>query len=370
MCAGILCVLLAPCFATADPPATQPITPVRFLTRDQGRAAIVDETNDPYFKLLQPMEMSAKTAGIIVGNTIVAGQDECRRRYQQAVLDFTPGEMRAVDALATTISRATEKDFPLFARTPWSFIKVGSGVEGGNAVTRGPPIILEGGNAFTRGPHIVLPAGAINSLLREQEKAPPDKKFMLLVRSGRLLANEQFHVVRRTRPDAFAKMYEELWGLKHADRMDLDPWITQHQLLDPDAIDQYWVYQMKDGQGARWIWPIQVLGNALAPPFARMADAHPMAVHLDGSPEQGFRPEKSPAGAPVMEPLYDLPQYVSQFYSQNAVNPAKAAADLFSRIVVFHIMLADNPPPGSREAIDRGKKELEPVRAWFEKILR
>src|SRR5690348_15957545 len=67
-------------------PATRPAVAVRFLSKAQGQLVIIDETSEPYFKLLQPMEMSAKTGFPIVGTTIEAEQDDCRRRYQQAVV--------------------------------------------------------------------------------------------------------------------------------------------------------------------------------------------------------------------------------------------------------------------------------------------
>src|SRR6185295_8806243 len=131
---------------TTRPASTKPVS-VRFLTKAEGEAAIVDETTDPYFKLLQPMEIVAKTGAQIPGD-IAAERDGCRRLYRQAVLSFQPAEMRAIEELATKISRATDKSFPVFARTPWSFIKIGPGIEGNVA--------------FTRGNHIILPVDAIN----------------------------------------------------------------------------------------------------------------------------------------------------------------------------------------------------------------
>src|SRR4029079_1460884 len=90
----------------AAPPPTRRGPPVAFLGKAHGEIAIVDESSEAYFKLLQPMEMSAKTGAPITGKTTEAEQDECRRRYQQAVLEFTSEEMLAIEALAARISKA------------------------------------------------------------------------------------------------------------------------------------------------------------------------------------------------------------------------------------------------------------------------
>src|SRR4051812_44919064 len=54
-------------------------------------------------------------------------------RHWKCRPSFTPAEMQALDGLASRISQAAQKSFPLFARTQWSFIKVQDGIEGGQA---------------------------------------------------------------------------------------------------------------------------------------------------------------------------------------------------------------------------------------------
>ncbi|HEY8751287.1 MAG TPA: hypothetical protein VIM11_25110 [Tepidisphaeraceae bacterium] len=356
---GILCGLLAQSVSQAQAPATRPATApvavsIQFLSATQGRTAIVDETNDPYFKLLQPMEMSAKT-GRLTTDTVEAERDECRRRYQAAVVDFTPREKQAIEALVKKITAATQDKFPVFARTPWSFIKVASG--------------LEGGNAFTRGGNIVLPVENVATLLnRSTDKAAP--KWAVLVESANLLLREQLHVVQKAQPQRFAKMYEEKWGLMHQDKLDPGEWLTEHQFLDPDAVDEHWIYEIKAGQRSRWIWPMRVMGDAHNPAGPGMADVQAVAVMLDGSPEQGFKPRTAPNGGPMTQPLLNLPQYTARFSpSEHPYHPAKAAADLFARIIVAEELLPEAKPPGAEAALVKAKERFKEMREWFERIL-
>jgi len=48
---------------------------VAFLTAEQAKTAIIDESVEPYFSLLQTQEMSAKTGSAIDGDT----KTRCKR---------------------------------------------------------------------------------------------------------------------------------------------------------------------------------------------------------------------------------------------------------------------------------------------------
>ena len=55
-----------------------PPAAVRFLTQKEAMTAIVDESIEPYFSLLQPLEMTAKTCTTPDGAEI--GRASCRER--------------------------------------------------------------------------------------------------------------------------------------------------------------------------------------------------------------------------------------------------------------------------------------------------
>ena len=353
---ALCAILLTPAFSpAADSPATRPAAPT-FLGRAQGQLAIVDESDEPYFKLLQPLEMSAKTGRMITGRTIEAEQDECRRRYRDAVLDFTPAEMTAFDGLAMRISKAAEKSFPLFARTPWSFIKIRDG--------------FEGGFPFTRARHIVLPQSFVAQVVRQQSDLVVQKQgWIPLVESASHLIACQLRVVQHGHRDAFSHMYQQLWHMVHVDKLEPGGFLTTHQYLTPGATDQRWVYQIKDDQHAQWILPLQILPG-INPLGQKSAPLQAVALQLKGSPEQGFSAAETPSGAPLTDPISDLPQFSAQFApsQDKAFNPDVAAADLFWKILVFEEMLT-TPPAEAKDAISRAKPLLAQPREWFEKIL-
>lgn len=344
--------------AAAQQPATRPSAgpPVEFLAPDRARAALVDETNDPYFKLLQPLEMSAKTGRLITGDTLDQQRDQCRRRYQQAVLEFTPQEKQAIETLVSRMAPSLAKPFPLFAETPWSFIKIAPQIEGGNC--------------FTRGRHIVLAAPVLEAMLDQNTKGMPE--WAAFVQSGELLLHEQLHVVQRQHPERFAKMYIEFWGFRHADKIDGADWLTDHQLLDPDATDTRWVYSLKDGQRTRWIWPLPIIGDVRGTGGPSFADMQMVAVALEpaGDVSGAFRPKVAPNGNPMTDGLRNFPQFTAKFApSPNVYHPNEAAADLFAHIAVVEDILPDKAPPEAKAALERGKNAFKPTRDWFEKIL-
>src|SRR5271167_596158 len=104
---------------------------VAFLTAEQGRSAIVDESVEPYFSLLQTREMSAKTGTPIDGDTLDAQRSSCRKRYQAAVSDFSAPEQAAVRRIVAGVHPYLQERYPVFAAEPWRFIKVARAIEGG-----------------------------------------------------------------------------------------------------------------------------------------------------------------------------------------------------------------------------------------------
>jgi hypothetical protein len=193
------------------------------------------------------------------------------------------------------------------------------------------------------------------------------EKWVALVHSGEDLLREQVAVVQRQHPGLFARMYSDFWGMKHVDKIDPGDWLLRHQMLDPDAVDARWIYQLKDGTAARWIWPVRVLGNAQNVGGSKFSDIQMEAVMLDADGESGFRAESAPNG---MESLLNFPQYTSRFSpSEYVYSPARAAADLFARIVITEDVLPPVAPPEAKDAIEKGRIKFKPIRDRFEKML-
>ena len=68
-----------------------------------------------------------------------------------------------------------------------------------------------------------------------------------------LLLHEQMHVLQRAEPELFDSLYKDQWGFIRAKSIKICPWIVQHQLLNPDAIDCPWVFPIRRGGQTRYI---------------------------------------------------------------------------------------------------------------------
>ena len=227
--AQFVLLLLAPSLLRAAPE-------VSFADLDTGRAAIIDDAD--YFDRMQPMEMEAKTGLPLTTAKLADQRSECRRRYQAAVREFTQEEKAAIRGLVALVDPTVSKNYPLYAQTPWNFLKVASNIEGGLPHTCGKHIVLAesvcqwllNGQARTRGQHVQL-----------------DKMELLL--------HEQMHVFQRAHGDLFDSLYMGQWGFVRAKTITTCPWIVEHQLLNPDAVDCPWVFPILHPDGSSYIWP-------------------------------------------------------------------------------------------------------------------
>src|SRR6185295_17028106 len=136
---GLVATLLAPTPLVAQdaPPAV-----IRFLDRKEAAVAIGDESMEPYFSIMQPMEMLAKTSVPLEATELAKQRDECRQRYRDAVREFTDDEKAAVTDAVNEIHDALRLPYPLVAETPWTFLKLDPSIEGGMPFTHGAAIVL------------------------------------------------------------------------------------------------------------------------------------------------------------------------------------------------------------------------------------
>jgi hypothetical protein len=283
---------------------------VRFLTAKEAADAIVDESMEPYFSLLLPPEMHAKTGSAVPGADLAAQREECRKRYRAAVLDFTDDEKTAIGAAAQSISGALKEAYPFLAATAWSFLKVDPSIEGGMP--------------HTRGPHVVVPAkmAAAFALLRVRG-ADPGKS-----RLAQTLIHEMCHVLQRAHPDLFADLYLNVWGFARAKGTPSDPWLDRVQMVNPDGPDVGWVFPVKNE-----FWqPLVVIKDGVEKPsmprdfqfigVAREKKGDTFAVRLRD-------------GKPVTVLLKDLPAYAEAFKGSSAnFHPNEIFAELFAAMAM------------------------------------
>jgi hypothetical protein len=330
-------LLLTPAIVHAAPD-------VYFADLASGRAAIID---DPaYFDHLQPMEMEAKTGRPLPAATLAEQRAECRRRYQAAVGEFREDEKAAIRGLVALVDPAIRANYPLFAQTPWNFLKVSSNVEAGFP--------------HTRGKHIVLAQSVCRWMLGEPAR-----------RSGRrvplekleLLLHEQMHVFQRAHADLFDSLYMGQWGFIRAKTIATCPWIVEHQLLNPDAVDCPWVFPILRPDGSRYIWPLFSLDDGPGPKQMQ-AESSMLAFYVTPAGE-GFRVQQSADGRPKYSELLSVRAYREVFpQSTNIYHPHEASADLFAKLVLFDSYLSARMDEAQRA---EKEKSFAPLREWFRK---
>lgn len=331
--------------ASTQPASSQPVgrPVVRFLDLQAARGAIVDDSREPYFKLLQPLEMSAKTGSPITGETLEDMRAECRRRYQENVQEFSASEKEALENVVKALHPILQARYPLFAQIPWSFLKISGQIEGGLS--------------HTRGPLIVLSTGTVAMFTRLENSSPQSRT----ARIGRVLVHEQMHVFQRNHPELMAKLYTQVWGLKNAEHIESCQWLTEHHVYNPDGVDTSWVFPIGPDKSRRWIWPVLIFEDSQDTP-QMPSDLKMVAVGLHAI-ENGFRIKMQDSSKPDYQPLHAVEKYMRTFApSRYNFHPNEASADLFSKMVV-----ADAFESGRASKPESG---FSKVRDWFEKNLK
>jgi hypothetical protein len=304
----ILLLTLAGCAAAADPGPD-----IAFLTTDQGRAAIIDESIEPYFSLLQAREMAAKTGAVIEGDTLEAQRNACRQRFQAAVREFSQEDQAAVRRTVAAVQPYLTTHYPVFAAEPWRFIKVARSIEGGMPHTRGRCIVL----SDTAMPDLSVDgAGQVN----------PEGSV--------LLVHEQTHVLQRLHPALFVPLFTESWGMvRMAQAPAMPAELLQRQLVNPDGISCVWAFPLVEDGKTRLIQPEVLIGGTRTVPrmpedFAVVA----LAVEKRGD---AYAYQLGADGRPQAVPLPSLPAYVDAFLpSDENFHPNEICAELFSLMVV------------------------------------
>lgn len=312
----------------------------RFLTAKEAAEAIVDESAEPYFSILQPLEIVAKTGEPLTQTALAAQRDECRRRYRDAVREFTDDEKAALTDTTAKVRAALGEAYPLFARTPWSFLKVSGSIEGGMP--------------HTRGAHIVLSERLAAQFAQVRGRGLDPAKTGL----AETLVHEQCHVVERARPALFADLYEKTWGLIRSKGLASTPWLERHQIVNPDGPDVGWVFPAKEGAAVRYWQPNVLLKEGVDRP--RMPrDFVLVGIALDKKGD-GFVPRSGKDGKAETTPLDEIPAWQATFgHVPENFHPNETFAVLFSWLA-----MKEHVAPGSRKHDD---VDFTKLRDWCRK---
>src|SRR5438105_14440892 len=112
-------ILAAMLLVSALAPAATTQPSIEFLDADAAKAAIVDDSADPYFDRLTDHEMRLKSGREIAGNTHEEKVAEMKRRAQAAVQTFSDEDKETLTAMIDDASSALQL-YPRFYAQQWS----------------------------------------------------------------------------------------------------------------------------------------------------------------------------------------------------------------------------------------------------------
>jgi hypothetical protein len=194
-----------------------PAATIRFLSQSEAREALTTGAERRYYARLQLPEMRAKTGLALQNMTLEAAREQVREAYGARAEEFSADEQAALRDIVTALQPSLRTRAPLYARTPWVFIKVDATIEGGLPHTRGENIVLSD----------ALLARVVQVRAKGASGAP--------VSLWNLLVHEQTHVLQRHHPELFANLYTQSLGFRQVALAPAPPWLIERNVVNPDA---------------------------------------------------------------------------------------------------------------------------------------
>lgn len=315
------------------------------LSISEGRTALLSESYEPYFSLLQPREMAAKLGHKIASTPLGAQQKQAKKEYAAAVLECTAAEEQALGHYVTLIQRATQTRYPGLTAAPWRFVKVAD--------------TLEGGLPHTRGDVTVISA----SLMKQIEATDTAQQWRVDLIG--ILIHEHVHVLQRHMDEQFASVYTQEWGFeKVAAVRGSEAWLAGHQIVNPDGVDVNWVWPVADSN--RVIWPRVILEGASASP-AMPDDFAYVGIELRRESD-GYHVVTDAAGSPRYADLHGEKQFMKKFGTISSLyHPNEIAADMLTELAIFDCMIDKSKVPA--DVLASAESEMSVRRKWAERIV-
>ena len=330
-------IALALLFASSLPAAHAQEASIRFLSREQGRAALTEGAERSYFARLQFGEMRAKSGLPLKDLTLQAAREQVRDAYGAAAEDFTADDQAAVREAIETLQPILQARAPLYARTPWSFVKVSK--------------TIEGGLPHTRGDSIVLSEAVLVAITRMHAQAKLDAPARL----WNLLVHEQTHVLQRRNPALFATLYTGAFGFRQVVLEPAPEWLRIRRVVNPDAPDADWVFPIGAGAERHWVLPDILLENLENPRMPQDFNIVALAVKQEAV-HWRYVDQTQPA---VLQELSGLDGYVRAFPErQELFHPNEICAVLLAEMIVGDDIRQPEHPLWAK------------TRAWAERALR
>jgi hypothetical protein len=298
---------------------------VAFLDARDGAAALARAPGDTYYDRMGLLEIRARLRSALPGMSLADARVAVRDDDAAAVLPFDDEERDAIAGVVERMQPLLAERAPLYARTPWSFIKLDDRAEGGMP--------------HTRGPHIVLPRRVVASYVAMQREMREAGKLAVTPRGRNLLLHEQTHVLQRLDPGRFEPLYTDVFGFTRMDGGPVTDWLAAHRCTNPDGPEVVWAFPLERIGGSGWVMPDVVLPDK---PLPRMPqDFQAVGVEVRGG--IGWRVVER-AGKPVLHDLDDLHGWHAHFpFPDEDFHPNEIAA-----VTLAHWILRDVPDLDAR----------------------
>ena len=316
-------VLTSVAFAALVPaPAAQPPS-ITFLSAADARSALTEGSARDYYALLQMPDIRSKTGLTLEGLSLTAAREAAGKAYGAATLDFSADEQAALREAVERLQPLLAERAPIYARTPWSFIKVASSIEDGRPHTRGESIVLS---------DVVMAW-----VLKMRAQAPLTKPSLI----WNLLVHEQTHVIQREYPELFSTLYTSAFGFQHVMLPATPNWISSLRVINPDAPDADWIFSINQGGSRHWFLPDLLINTRAHPQMPMGFQIVALAVEKQGE-HWAYLDPVSP-GNPRL--LYGIDDYIQRFPLHDELyHPNEIAANMLAAwITGVRMKDPDNP---------------------------
>ena len=229
---------------------------VKCLCGEAAKKALLDESLSPWFSLHGAEEVAAMTRVAVAPGADAPA--ESRKRFAAASVDFSPEEIRALEAACARVRRLAGPGASVLTERPWKFLKTAAGTTADLPHTRGDNIIFSKRMLDVAVSYETALAGA-----KKENRTEMERFWMSAF--GDILLHEQMHVLQRTRPEIFASLYAK-WGFEKVAPVAI-PSAATASLTNPDAPvhDRLW----RDASGGRWVFAMRLRKTKRMPNMMR-----------------------------------------------------------------------------------------------------
>jgi hypothetical protein len=282
---------------------------IHFLSASDARIALTEGSGREYYGLMQIADLRAKTGLALQGVSLEQAREQARIAYGAATLDFTPEEEAALSEAIESMQPVLAERAPIYARTPWSFIKINASIEGNLPETRGNSIQLSD--------------QVLGWIVKARARAPLTSPSL----TWNLLVHEQTHVIQRHHPELFERLYTAVFGMQHVTLAPTPDWIRPLRVINPDGPNVDWIFSINDGTSTQWLLPDLLIKNTEHPQMPQDFE-----IVAEGVKQQGdtwVYLDKAPPGNP--KSLYGIDAYVQRFpITDELFHPNEIAAGMLA----------------------------------------